>query len=120
MGRASKILQERVLQNPKISVLWNSVVTSFKGADEKDADTGDIMHVLTHAAIRTRSANGEEQTKDVKAAGAFVAIGHDPSTKMFRGQIKLEDNNYVHVEHGSTKTSVPGVFAAGDVADHVY
>merc|ERR1712196_247447 len=85
--RASKILQERVLQNPKISVLWNSVVTSFKGADEKDADTGDIMHVLTHAAVRTRSANGEEQNKDVKAAGAFVAIGHDPSTKIFRGQI---------------------------------
>ena len=75
--------------------------------------------MLTHAVISTRS--GDEATnKEVEAAGAFVAIGHDPSTEMYSGQITLEENNYVHVQHGSTKTSVPGVFAAGDVADHVY
>jgi len=117
--RASKILQERVLKHPKITVLWNSVVTSFKGAEAKDQETGDVTRVLTHAVISTRS--GDEGTnKDVEAAGAFVAIGHDPSTEMYRGQIALEENNYVRVQHGSTKTSVPGVFAAGDVADHVY
>jgi len=118
--RASKILQDRVLKHPKITVLWNSVVTSFKGAEEKDPDTGDIMKVLTHAAIRATSADGKAKARDIEAAGAFVAIGHDPSTDIYRDQVALEDNNYVHVQHGSTKTSVPGVFAAGDVADHVY
>ena len=87
--------------------------------DYQDQDTGDVSRVLTHAVISTRS--GDEATnKEVEAAGAFVAIGHDPSTEMYRDQIALEENNYVRVQHGSTKTSLPGVFAAGDVADHVY
>lgn len=118
--RASKILRERVLAHEKITTLWNSTVTSFRGADEKDPDTGDITQVLTHAVIRTRSGSDEDEAREIEASGAFVAIGHDPSTQIFREQIQLLENNYVMVQQGSTKTSLPGVFAAGDVADHVY
>jgi thioredoxin reductase (NADPH) len=102
--RASKIMAARALEHPKIDVRWNSVVTAIEG----DATVTAVVleDVLT----------GDTTRLDVE--GVFVAIGHKPATDLFTGQLELDANGYVVVD--GTKTSVPGVFAAGDVADHVY
>jgi thioredoxin reductase (NADPH) len=104
--RASKIMQDRAFANQKIRFRWNSVVddvigdTKLEGAHIRNVVTGD--------------------TEAVALSGLFVAIGHRPNTDLFKGQIDLDENGYVITPGGSTRTSVEGVFAAGDVADHVY
>jgi thioredoxin reductase (NADPH) len=104
--RASKIMQERALANPKIEVAWNTTLAEILG---DDAVTG----------VRLRdTATGEE--REVATDGVFMAIGHDPNTSLFRGQLDLDDNGYVLVQEPRTHTSVPGVFAAGDVTDTIY
>jgi thioredoxin reductase (NADPH) len=105
--RASKIMADRALANPKIKVSWNSVVTEV-------IDGGGKV-----AGVRLRdTVTGAESTLD--ATGVFVAIGHDPRSELFRGQIPMDENGYVLVEAPGTHTSVPGVFAAGDLVDHEY
>jgi len=105
--RSSKIMAQRALSNPKITVRWNTVVTEILGAD------GKVV------GVRLRdTTTGEESTLDTKAV--FVAIGHDPRSGLYRGQIDLDDNGYVLVDAPSTRTSEPGVFAAGDLVDHTY
>jgi thioredoxin reductase (NADPH) len=105
--RASKIMQDRAFANPKIDFKWNSVVTDVGGDG-----TVDVVHLRD-----TRTDDASE----LDVGGLFVAIGHDPNTKLFDGQVDLDENGYVVLPHdGSTLTSVDGVFAAGDVADHVF
>jgi thioredoxin reductase (NADPH) len=106
--RASKAMQARVEQNPKIKILRSHVVRDVLDVS-KDQVTGLVVEDLKR---------GEKYTLDVGAL--FVAIGHTPMTELFRGQIELMPNGYVKVQPGSTRTSVPGVFAAGDVADFTY
>nr|BFE64320.1 thioredoxin-disulfide reductase [Dactylosporangium thailandense] len=105
--RASKIMAERALANEKIEVLWNSVVTEV-------VDAGGRV-----GAVRVKNTeSGDEQ--DLPVAGVFVAIGHDPRSELFRGQVELDDEGYVKVAAPSTRTNIEGVFAAGDVVDHTY
>jgi thioredoxin reductase (NADPH) len=105
--RASKIMAERALSNPKIRVLWDSVVTRVIDGGGKVAGLG-IRNAKT----------GEESVLDV--TGVFVAIGHDPRSELFRGQVDLDDEGYIKVAAPSTRTNLTGVFAAGDVVDHTY
>lgn len=105
--RASRIMQDRVRANPKIRLLLDSAVDEILG-DAKG---------MTGARVRNLKT-GEERVIDAK--GLFVAIGHTPTTELFKGQLRLHDNGYLWVEPGSTRTSVPGVFGCGDVVDHVY
>ncbi|WP_432200124.1 thioredoxin-disulfide reductase [Erythrobacter sp. W53] len=107
--RAEKILQERLLNHPKITVLWNKTVASFEG-DPQDGG-------LTHLAL-TDTQTGEPSQLDVD--GAFVAIGHAPATELFKGKLPMDGGGYLEVEPGTPKTSIPGVFACGDVMDHIY
>jgi len=104
--RASKIMQERALQNPKIKVEWDTVVTKVLG-------DGKVEGV----AVRNVKT-GEERTLDV--TGLFVAIGHDPRSELFRDQVTADPDGYVQVEAPSSRTNLPGVFAAGDLVDHTY
>lgn len=107
--RAEKILQDRLFANEKITVIWDSEVVEFVGGGEPEALVGlDIRNRLTGEIGR------------VEAEGAFVAIGHQPATELFKGQLKLDDEGYILVEPGTTRTSVPGVFACGDVMDKIY
>ncbi len=106
--RASQAMQERVTSNAKIRILYSHVVSEVLGVAE-DKVTG----------VRVKNLkNGEEN--EIAAGALFVAIGHTPMTDLFKGQLAVHDNGYLKVEPGSTRTSVPGVFAAGDVADWVY
>ncbi|MXP28821.1 thioredoxin-disulfide reductase [Porphyrobacter algicida] len=107
--RAEKILQERLMKHPKITVLWNKVVESFEG--------DPLAGGLTHLALRD-TVTGEDS--DFHCDGAFVAIGHAPATELFKGKLELDDGGYLVVEPGTPKTAIPGVFAAGDVMDHTY
>jgi len=103
--RASKIMQDRVFANPKIHVIWENEVAEVIGEG-----------AVTGARLRNVKTG---ETTDFPTDGVFVAIGHTPNTDLFKGQIEL-DKGYIVVEHPTTKTSVEGVFAAGDVVDHVY
>jgi thioredoxin reductase (NADPH) len=104
--RASKIMQERSFANPKIDFRWNSVVD-------------DVMGNGSVESLRMRdTVTGELSDLDVQ--GLFVAIGHDPTTTLFRDQVELDENGYIVTAPDSTRTSVEGVFACGDVQDHVY
>jgi len=107
--RSEKILQDRLFANPKISVLWNKKVDRFLG--------DPLAGGLTGLAL-TDTVTGEYSTFETE--GAFVAIGHAPSTELFRGQLATDDSGYLLVEPGTPKTAIPGVFACGDVMDHVY
>jgi thioredoxin reductase (NADPH) len=104
--RGSKIMQDRAFANPKIDWRWNSVVEEVLGDGRvtglrlRDVETGD--------------------TSVLEVTGAFVAIGHSPNTKLFEGQLELDENGYIVTRDSSSRTSVEGVFAAGDVQDHVY
>jgi thioredoxin reductase (NADPH) len=104
--RASKIMQERAFANPKIEFLWNRVIEdvvgngSVEGLDLRNTETGEASKLAVD--------------------GLFIAIGHDPNTSLFPGQLDLDDDGYIITEPSSTKTSVEGVFAAGDVQDHVF
>ncbi len=106
--RASKIMQERAEKNPKIAFVWNSVVEEVFGDSKAGGVTG----------VRLKNVkNGK--TEDFKCDGLFIAIGHEPNTRLFAEQLELDKTGYIITRDG-TKTSVPGVFAAGDVQDHVY
>ena len=104
--RASKIMQERAFADPKLEIVWNSVVESINGDDSlasltlKDTVTGE--------------------TSELPATGLFIAIGHEPRSELLVGQVDLDDNGYVLTQPGSTATNIPGVFAAGDLVDHTY
>lgn len=104
--RASKIMQDRAMANPKIRFLWDSEVAEMHG-DGK----------LTHVQVRNVKT-GEES--DLAVSGVFVAIGHEPRSDLFAGQLATDSEGYLLVEGRSTKTAVEGVFACGDVVDHVY
>jgi thioredoxin reductase (NADPH) len=107
--RAEKILQDRLFAHPNITVVWNKAVDHFVG-DPTGAG-------LTGVAV-TDTVTGEKS--EIHAQGAFVAIGHAPATELFKGQLELDDSGYIVVEPGTPKTAIPGVFACGDVMDHVY
>ena len=106
--RASKIMQDRAFAHPKISFVWNSVVR-----DILDPAAGKVTSVVLEDVV-----TGVRSERPVDAL--FVAIGHEPNTALFRGQVDLLPSGYIRVEPGTTRTSVPGVFAAGDVQDSVF
>jgi thioredoxin reductase (NADPH) len=107
--RAEKILQDRLFANPKISVIWDHAVKEITGTESPAVVTGaTLRHVKT----------GEEQKIEVD--GVFVAIGHSPTTAVFAGQIETDSEGYITTTPGTTETSVPGVFAAGDVQDKIF
>ncbi len=105
--RASKIMQDRLYRNPKINFIWDSLV-----ADVLDVDRGEVTGIKLKN-IKT----GDETTKSCD--GVFMGIGHSPNTSLFRGQLEMNEVGYL-ITHDGSKTNVPGVFAAGDVQDHVY
>jgi thioredoxin reductase (NADPH) len=105
--RASKIMQDKAFKNPKISFVWNAEVENVV-----DNGKGEVC------GIRLQDVH-TQQIAQIDVDGVFVAIGHTPNTKLFVGQLELDPNGYL-VTHDGSKTSVPGVFAAGDVQDHVY
>ncbi|HBD92091.1 MAG: thioredoxin-disulfide reductase [Rhodobacteraceae bacterium GWE1_64_9] len=107
--RAEKILQDRLFKHPKVEVLWNHDVSEILGTEAP----------LGVTAVRARNVQTGEET-DVPCAGFFVAIGHAPASELVKDQLELHNGGYVKVEPGSTRTSIPGVFAAGDLTDHVY
>ncbi len=104
--RASKIMQQRALANPKIEIVWNTVVDELLGTSKLEGAV--VRNVVT----------GEVTTLPV--TGLFVAIGHRPNTDLFKGVLQMEDNGYLITQPGSTYTDVEGVFACGDVQDHTY
>jgi thioredoxin reductase (NADPH) len=106
--RASKIMQERAFDNPKIRFIWNSEVESVRDTAEGKV-TSVVLRDVKSGALTEHPV-----------AGLFVAIGHEPNTALFRDQMELLPNGYVKVEPGTTRTSVPGVFAAGDVQDFTW
>jgi thioredoxin reductase (NADPH) len=106
--RSEKILQDRFFKHPKTSVLWNKVVKSFEAGEN-----GALDHLVLEDTV-----TGETSTLQVD--GAFVAIGHAPATELFKGKLSMDEAGYLDVEPGTPKTAIPGVFAAGDVTDHVY
>jgi thioredoxin reductase (NADPH) len=105
--RASKIMQERAFKNPKISFIWDSVVEEIHDASKK---------TVTGATLRNVKTNERTQ---MRCDGVFIAIGHQPNTEIFKGQIGLDEQGYVETKH-RTMTNIDGVFAAGDVVDHYY
>ena len=107
--RAEKILQDRLFAHEKIEIIWNHVVDEVMGND----DPPDVR------AVRLRHV-GDGSTRDVAIDGLFVAIGHEPETKLFAGQLDMDEDGYVITAGDSTTTNVPGVFAAGDVQDKTY
>lgn len=107
--RAEKILQHRLFNHPKVQVIWDHAVDEVLGSADAPGVAGvRIKHVGTGA------------TQDVACDGVFVAIGHSPASALVADKLKMQDGGYVWVEPGSTRTSVPGVFAAGDLTDHTY
>ena len=102
--RADKTMQERLLGNPKITVEWNSVVEEITGTDNPLAVTG----------VKIKNVKNDK-TKILKVEGLFIAIGHHPNTEIFQNQLELDGDGYIKTQTGSCQTSVPGVFAAGDV-----
>ena len=104
--RAEKILQDRLKQNSKIEFIWNSEVTKFNGND--DLESIDLLN------------KQDNKISNLKIDGVFIAIGHDPATQLFKGQLKMDDGGYIITDPDSTKTSIEGVFAAGDVRDKIY
>ena len=107
--RAEKIMQDRLFKHPKVQVLWNHDVVEVLGDTAPLGVTG----------VRARNVQTGVM-QDVPCAGFFVAIGHAPASELVKDQLPLHSGGYVHVEPGSTRTAIPGVFAAGDLTDHVY
>jgi thioredoxin reductase (NADPH) len=107
--KAEKILQERLFRHPKIKVVWNSAIDEICGTEQPLG--------VTHVKLRSTLTGA---VTEQAVHGVFVAIGHAPASDLFKGQIDIRASGYVHVAPNSTATSVPGVFAAGDVADDVY
>ena len=106
--RASKIMQDRALKNSKIRFIWNSAIDKINGT-QKDGVTGVVLKDTKNGAI-----------KHHKTDGVFVAIGHQPNSQLFKGQLDMDEVGYLKTKPGSTYTNIPGVFAAGDIADSVY
>ena len=107
--RAEKILQDRLFAHPNIKIMWDSEVAEFVGGGMPEALVGlDVRNVKSGSISR------------IDVEGAFVAIGHKPATELFAGKLKLDSDGYIEVETGTTRTSVPGVFACGDVMDKIY
>jgi thioredoxin reductase (NADPH) len=104
--RASKIMAERALKHPKIEIIWNHVLTKVEG--------DNVVR-----SILLKDVRSEQETKH-EAAGVFFAIGHEPNTSFLKGQLEVEPSGYIKVIKGTTETNIEGVFAAGDVQDHVY
>jgi thioredoxin reductase (NADPH) len=104
--RASKIMQERAFKNDKIRFLWDTKVEDLHGDTKLDGIT--VRNVKT------------DEASDLAVSGVFVAIGHRPNTDLFRGQLDMEDNGYLVTRPGTSATNVEGVFACGDVQDHIY
>ncbi|WP_110240433.1 thioredoxin-disulfide reductase [Nocardioides gilvus] len=104
--RASKIMQERALADPKLEVVWNSEIAEIKGEEKLEG------------VVLRDTVTGE--TRDLPVTGLFIAIGHDPRSELLTGQVDVDDDGYVLVNHPSTATNLPGVFAAGDLVDHHY
>ena len=107
--RAEKIMQDRLFKHPKISVLWDHELAEVTGADTPLGVTGVRARHVTSGAIT-----------EIPAKGVFIAIGHAPASELVTGQLETHHGGYVKVEPGSTRTSIPGVFAAGDLTDHIY
>ena len=103
--RAEMILQDRLFKSPKISTQWNKTVKSFEAGEN-----GALHHLVLE----------DTETSTLEVDGAFVAIGHAPATELFKGKLAMDESGYLDVEPGTPKTAIPGVFAAGDVTDHVY
>ncbi|MCH8685755.1 thioredoxin-disulfide reductase [Pedomonas mirosovicensis] len=107
--RADKTNQQRLLNHPKVEVIWDSVIEEVLGTEEPLGVTG----------VRLRNVKTGE-TSEVETDGLFIAIGHDPATALFKGKLDMDDEGYILTRPDSTATSIPGVFAAGDVKDKVY
>ncbi len=107
--RAERILQDRLFRHPKITVIWDSVLVEVSGGDDPHRVTGVTLRNIDMGALSHHPADG-----------VFIAIGHSPATELFVGQVELKPSGYIKTAPFSTATSVPGVFAAGDVTDDVY
>ena len=107
--RAEKIAQDRLLANPKVSVVWNSVVDEILGGGEPPAVTGVRLKNIQTGAL-----------SELPVDGVFVAIGHNPNTELFKGAVEIDSEGYIITKPGTTTTNIPGVFAAGDVQDKIY
>jgi thioredoxin reductase (NADPH) len=107
--RAEKIMQERLFRHPKISVIWNHGVDEILSEGETPGVTGVRLRDVNTGAVQI-----------VPTDGVFIAIGHAPASSLVKGQVEMHHGDYVRTEGFSTQTSVPGLFAAGDVTDHVY
>lgn len=106
--RASKIMQERVFNNPKVTVLWNKIIEDIEG--DKQAGVKGLMLKDTKTGL----------VEKVDCNALFVAIGHSPNSQLFKGVLETDENGYLVTAHNSTKTNIEGVFACGDVQDHIY
>lgn len=107
--RAERILQDKLFKNPKIKVLWNHKVDEIIGTDNPKS----VVSVRVQSTI-------DASYQEVAAEGVFIAIGHSPNTILFKDYLNIDDEGYIITEHGSTKTNIKGVFAAGDVQDKIY
>ena len=107
--RAEKILQDRLFNHPKIEVIWNKTVKEFKGSNDPTA----LKQLLLED-----TENKEKSTLNV--SGAFIAIGHDPATSLFKNKVNMDLENYIITKPDSTETNIPGIYAAGDVKDKIY
>ena len=107
--RAEKILQERLFEHPKVEVVWNKTVDEILGEGDPPGVSG----------VRLKDTQSGELS-EIACEGVFVAIGHDPATAVFKGALKMDENGYILTAPDSTATDIPGVYAAGDVTDHVY
>ena len=106
--RASKIMQDRALDNPRIKFVWNTVVEEVEGSKDTGVTGLKLKNVKT------------QEASQLKVDGLFLAIGHNPNTEIFKGQITLDDRGYIITQPNSTRTNIPGVFACGDVQDPVF
>ena len=104
--RASKIMQERAFKNPKLEIIWDTVLEDAVGKD-----------YLTGARLKNVKT---QEVREMEVTGLFYAIGHTPNTSIFNGQLDLDDAGYIKVKAGTQETNIEGVFAAGDVHDHKY
>ncbi len=111
--RAERIMQDRLFANPKIKVVWNSVVDDILGSDGADGSPAGVTGVRLRDVL-------SGAVKEIAVDGVFVAIGHDPVTALFKGQLAMDKEGYLLTAPDSTATSIPGVFAAGDVKDKVF
>ncbi len=107
--KAERILQDRLFRNPKVEVVWNSAIEEICGGGQPAG--------LTHVRLKNTKTG---QIDERKVDGVFVAIGHEPASELFRGQIEIKPNGYIRTAPDSTATNIPGVFAAGDVTDDIY